>query len=96
MANLQIVLHHAVYSLTILELTKLPTYTNMFNFDEGLYNQIIKHFPLFNSKKINEYIRSIFEGIKQIKMDSSEYGLFSLILILSNGKYLYILRVNYN
>lgn len=76
---------HAINPLRLLELSKKPDFTNYFECDKDAYEKILVFFPAFNSTKLNNYIGSLLESLKEYRLDTKEYALYSLSLILSNG-----------
>ncbi len=78
-------LYNSAIPLSVLELTKLSNYKNFFDCDKEKFDKILKHFPSFSSDKFNSFVISLIENVKELKLDSLEYSLFSVTLILSNS-----------
>ncbi len=82
---------NSIHSIVILVLQSSCSYLNYFNCEDGFLQRFSRIFPIF--MRTCDYMHRIRDTFLNFKLDDVEYALFSMLVLMSPGKW-YCLHVN--
>jgi hypothetical protein len=81
----------SIHGIILLILQQECKYLNYFNSDEILNQKLLKLFPVFSNSK--DYLKKMRNSFQNFKLDDIEFCLFSVLFIISPGKFLLSTRL---